>query len=119
RFATFAGQFVGLSGMGEFLLDMYRFTGDPRYRKEAQRIAGGILLYAVPEPAGIGFPGDELLRLGTDYGAGSAGVAMFFQRLLRPGDRLFHDLDLNGLAVGHEGAPPEGEAERLEYQCAS
>jgi hypothetical protein len=118
RFATFAGQFVGLSGMGEFLLDMYRFTGDPHYREEAQRVAAGILLYAVPEPAGIGFPGDELVRLTTDFGAGSAGIGMFFHRLLHPGDRLFHDLGLNGIAVGHEGAPSAGEAERLEYQCA-
>ncbi len=105
--------------MGEFLLDMYRFTGDPRYRKEAQRIASGVLLYAVPEPVGIGFPGDELLRLGTDFGSGSAGVGIFLQRLLRPGERLFHDLDLNDLAIGHEGVRPEAKAERLEFQCVS
>jgi hypothetical protein len=119
RFATFPGQFVGLTGMGEFLLDMYRFTGDSHYLKEAQRIAGGILLYAVPEPEGLAFPGDELLRLSTDYGAGSAGIGMFFQRLVRPTDRLFHDLDLKGLAVGHEGVRPESEGEKLECQCAN
>lgn len=118
KFAGFPGQFMGLSGMGEFLLDMYRFTGCTHYRDEALKIAAGVLLYAVPEQQGTAFPGDELMRLSTDYGTGSAGIGMFLRRLLQPGSRLFHDLLLEDLVVGREGVLPAVEAERSYLQCA-
>lgn len=118
KFAGFPGQFMGLSGMGEFLLDMYRFTGRTHYRDEALEIAAGVLLYAVPEQQGTAFPGEELMRLSTDYGTGSAGIGMFLRRLLQPGSRLFHDLLLEDLVVGREGVLPAVEAERSYLQCA-
>ena len=34
------------------------------------------------EKRGIAFPGDSLSRLSCDYGTGSAGVALFLNRLL-------------------------------------
>jgi len=116
KYAGFPGQFMGLSGMGEYLLDMYHFTGDSHYRNEAMKIAAGVLLYAVPEPQGTAFPGEELLRLSTDYGTGSAGIGMFLQRLLQPANRLFHDLHSDDLAVGPEGVRPQVES--LDYECA-
>jgi serine/threonine protein kinase len=118
KFAGFPGQFMGLSGIGEFLLDMYRFTGDQKYIHEAQRVASGVLLYAVPKPHGTAFPGEELIRLSTDYGTGSAGIGMFLQRLLRPADRLFHDLRLDHLAVGREGLRSLVEVQSLDNLCA-
>ncbi len=118
KYAGFPGQFMGLSGMGEFLLDMHRFTGDPDYRSEALKIAAGVLLYAVPEPQGTAFPGEELLRLSTDYGTGSAGIGMFLQRILQPGNRLFHDLLWDDLTVGQDRTGPLVEVESLDYECA-
>ena len=94
KYVVYPGQFVGLSGMGEFLLDMYRFTGDQRHLRDARRLAETILLFRVPRPAGVAFPGEELIRLSTDYGTGSAGIGSFLLRLLTPGDRIFYEFDL-------------------------
>jgi lantibiotic modifying enzyme len=91
KYVVFPGQLVGLGGMGEFLLDMYRATGDLRYLGDAWRLAETALRFAVPRPPGVAFPGEELLRLATDFGTGSAGVGLFLLRLLTPGDRLFYD----------------------------
>ena len=118
KYAGFPGQFMGLSGMGEFLLDMYRFTGDIHYRDEARKIASGVLLFAVPEPQGIAFPGEELMRMATDYATGSAGIGLFLSRLLQPRSRLFHDLHLDEYVLGHEGVVDEMEAERQDLLCA-
>ena len=93
KYVVFPGQFIGLSGMGEFLLDMHRFTGDERYLHDARRLAESILLFRIPRPGGVAFPGEELIRLSTDYGTGSAGIGSFLLRLLTPGDRIFYELD--------------------------
>jgi len=94
RFTVFPGQFVGLSGVGEFLLDMYHFTQDSSYLRDAWRLAEGVLMFHVQRPQGILFPGDELVRFSTDYGTGSAGIGLFLLRLLRPGARRFYDFAL-------------------------
>lgn len=94
RFTTFPGQFVGLSGVGEFMLDMHYFTGEGTYLKEAWRLAEGVLLFQARRPQGIVFPGDELVRFTTDYGTGSAGIGLFLLRLLQPGSRRFYDFAL-------------------------
>lgn len=94
RFTVFPGQFVGLSGMGEFLLDMYHFIRDPSYLQDAWRLAEGVLMFRIERPQGILFPGDELIRLTTDYGTGSAGIGLFLLRLLRPDKRRFYDFAL-------------------------
>jgi serine/threonine protein kinase len=93
KYAVLPTQLIGLSGMGEFLVDMYHFTGDESYLQDAWRLVDGIMLYQIPRPQGIAFPGEELLRISTDFGTGSAGIAMFLMRLLRPGDRLFYELE--------------------------
>lgn len=94
KYGTFPGQFIGLSGIGESLIDMYIFTKNEKYIQDAFRVAEGVLLFKVEKEEGIVFPGDELVRLSTDYGTGSAGIGMFFSRLLDPKHRLFHDLEL-------------------------
>ena len=95
RFAAQVQQMEGMAGIGEFLVDMYRTTGDTTYRDQAFDIADSILRYRVTRPEGTAFPGRLCLRLSNDWGTGSAGVGLFFQRLLRPAPRLFHDLDAN------------------------
>jgi hypothetical protein len=103
KYTVFPGQFAGLTGIGEFLLDMYYFTGKDQYLNDAFKIADGVLLFQIRRPEGLAWPGEELLRISTDYGTGSAGVGMFLHRLLEPTGRLFHEFDVHDsvAAVDH------------------
>lgn len=91
KYVVFPGQFVGLSGMGEFLLDMAHLTDDRQYLDEAWRLAEGIRLYRIEKPEGLAFPGEEVLRISNDFGTGSAGVGHFLLRLLEPRGRRLYD----------------------------
>lgn len=92
KFAVQPTQFEGLSGIGEMALDLFLATGKECFLQMAYELAGAILLYAVPTSRGIAFPGRLLVRLSNDYGTGSAGVGLFFHRLLNLGPRRFHDI---------------------------
>ncbi|NYV72855.1 lanthionine synthetase LanC family protein [Streptomyces sp. UH6] len=87
------GLFEGLSGIGEFMLDMHCFTGEERYRRRALDIAETLLWFAVESEDGTAFPGRSLTRVSHDYATGSAGVGLFLSRLVRPRARAFVDLD--------------------------
>ena len=89
KFAPYPTIFRGLSGLGQFLIDMFICTGEQKYLDIAYEIASGCLMFKVKERNGICFLGEELLRLGCDYGLGSAGVGMFFLRLLKLEGREF------------------------------
>ena len=80
KYAVIPGRFKGLAGLGEFLLDMYDFTGQERFLESSHKVAEGIMKFRV-ERNGIAFPGDDLSRLSCDYGTGSAGIALFLHRL--------------------------------------
>ena len=67
--------------MAEFLLDMYLFQGDSSYLDLARKDFGSLMLYATRRPEGTTFPGEELIRLSSDFGTGAAGVGSFLQRL--------------------------------------
>jgi len=92
RFCVLPSQFEGLSGIGEFMLDMHIFTGQARYRELAFEIAKSVLCYQIERPAGCAFPGRYLLRISNDYGYGTAGVGCFLNRLINVKSRRFHDL---------------------------
>jgi serine/threonine protein kinase len=81
KYSVFPGRFTGLAGLGEFLLDMYDFSGEPRYLASANKAAEGIMLFRV-QRNGTAFPGELLSRLCCDYGTGSGGIALFLNRLL-------------------------------------
>jgi len=82
-YTAFPNLFQGLAGLGNTLLDVYEFTGDPRFLQEAHRTADGILLFRVERLSGLAFPGQQLLRISTDFGTGSAGIIAFLDRLRR------------------------------------
>jgi serine/threonine protein kinase len=103
KYAVFPGQFSGLSGIGEFLIDLYRFTGQQKYLDGAFKIAEGVLLFQIDRPEGIAFPGEELLRVSTDYGTGSAGIGMFLLRLVEPRSRLFFEFDARTVSAHPSG----------------
>jgi hypothetical protein len=80
KHAVSPARFMGLAGLGDFLMDMNQFTGESRYLESARKVAKGIRQFRV-ERNGIAFPGDFLSRLCCDLGTGSAGIALFLNRL--------------------------------------
>jgi lantibiotic modifying enzyme len=86
------GLVSGLTGIGEFMLDCYRFTRRPQYLERAYDIARTLLLYRVPRPEGVAYPDRWMRRLSNDITGGSAGIGLFFDRLLLPGRNPFMDL---------------------------
>lgn len=100
KYAIFPGRFFGLSGMGEFLLDLAQFTGDQQYAAKARKVAAGIMLFAIDAEEGVAFPGEELMRITCDFATGSSGVGIFLERLLRKSgaafmlDELFGEIPL-------------------------
>jgi class III lanthionine synthetase len=81
KYAVFPGKFMGLAGLGDFLLDMYELAPEARFLRSAHKAAEGIMQFQV-ERRGIAFPGDCISRLSCSYGNGSAGIALFLNRLL-------------------------------------
>jgi lantibiotic modifying enzyme len=81
KFMPFPDYFVGLAGLGDVLLDAYQWTGEKRYLNEAARAASGILPFAINQPEGLAFPGEQLWRISTDFATGSAGIIYFLNRL--------------------------------------
>lgn len=112
KFAVFPGQFCGLAGIGEFLLDLHDMTGEQRFLESARRIADGILLFRV-EREGSAFPGETASRLCCDYGTGSAGIGLFLNRLLgRQGSDFLTDFLLpNWHWKGEQDEIPEADLE--------
>lgn len=84
KYAAFPGRNEGLAGLGEFLLDAFLFTGEGRFLEGARRAAAGLELFQVRQEEGLAYPGNGLGRLSCDLATGSAGVALFQDRLLRP-----------------------------------
>ncbi|MER5198725.1 class III lanthionine synthetase LanKC [Streptomyces sp. NPDC002755] len=97
--------FHGVSGIGNALLDAYEFLGDPELLGDAERAAESVLCHAVRRPEGIVFPGEQALRESCDLATGSAGVALFLDRLRHaaPGLRTNRNFVLDDLS-----APPPG-----------
>jgi lantibiotic modifying enzyme len=81
KYSVFPGRFTGLAGLGEFLLDMHDLSGERRFLESANKVAEGIMHFRVKRN-GTAFPGELLSRLCCDYGTGSAGIALFLNRLL-------------------------------------
>lgn len=105
KYAIYPGLFNGLSGLGNFLMDCYEFTGNEAYRDAAERTARGVILFGVHHDDGIAIPGDDLIRFSTDLATGSAGVILFLHRVLSRGPNLNFVLDpliSNGRAMKGE-----------------
>jgi len=81
KYAVHPGRFIGLAGLGEFLLDVYDLTREQRFLESATKVAEGIMHFRVKRN-GTAFPGELLSRLCCDFGTGSAGVALFLNRFL-------------------------------------
>ncbi|MGG4095834.1 class III lanthionine synthetase LanKC [Paenibacillus lautus] len=94
-FYAFPGMFKGMSGIGNVLYDLYEFTGDEFYKKEAFKRAEDIKLYKIHNKEGLAYPGEQLLRISTDYATGSAGIILFYNRILNSGKMDDYDFTLD------------------------
>ncbi|MFJ9350013.1 class III lanthionine synthetase LanKC [Streptomyces sp. NPDC101237] len=108
KYTVFPQLFHGTSGLGNVLLDAYEFLGEAELLAEAERVAETVLCMAIERPEGIVFPGEQTVRESCDLASGSAGVALFLDRLrtARPGGRTNGNFVLDDLlpAAGRTGA---------------
>lgn len=76
-------QCCGLSGVGEFLIDLgaLECAGGPEYSAGARTVAGYILTRSGGPVRRPEFPDHSLLTSSPDWASGSAGVLSFFRRL--------------------------------------
>ncbi|MDN3243174.1 class III lanthionine synthetase LanKC [Glycomyces tritici] len=81
KYTMMPGYLSGLSGMGDFLLDVHSFTGKDEALRGACRVAEGIAIFAREEDGHLLFPGSQLLRHSADFATGAAGIGMFLHRL--------------------------------------
>jgi len=85
--------FRGMGSIGDFMLDMFLFTGEEHYLLKAHDMAAKMLLFRLDRPEGTAFAGRFLSRLSNDYAYGSAGVGAYLLRLLERTPRRLHDMD--------------------------
>ena len=84
------GLYAGLAGLAYFLADLAESADDDTHRRDAVRVATGLLKYAVPHGGGVRYLGGGSLRFSADLSSGAAGVLLALQRVLHgPGDELF------------------------------
>ncbi|STQ90345.1 class III lanthionine synthetase LanKC [Iodobacter fluviatilis] len=74
--------FSGLSGLANYMLDVYEFLGDESYLDLAYRAAEGLKLFTIKRKEGFSYPLLTPNKICTDYSSGSAGVALFMNRLI-------------------------------------
>jgi len=93
KYTVVPGLHDGLAGLGAFLLDAGEFLDDKHCRELAHRVAQGIKLFRIERDGGCIFPGLDQGKLITDYAEGSAGIALFLNRLLHGGGSFDFMLD--------------------------
>lgn len=110
KYTVFPQLFHGAAGIGNVLLDAYEFLGDPELLGDAERVAAAVLCTAIERPEGIVFPGEQLVRESCDLATGSAGVALFLDRLrhARPRGRTNANFVLDDIVFGPADRDGEG-----------
>jgi len=76
---------TGLAGGGGLFVEVYRATGEARWRDRAHEFARLCIAYRESTPAGDAWPTDAKGLYSADFGYGAAGVGHFFLRLLADG----------------------------------
>ncbi len=100
------GLFLGMAGLANLALDHDYLLGGDQYRGAARNFATSILVLRCPQPEGLAFPGNSLLRYSVDYATGSAGILLLLHRLVSGGpdfnlslDELLPDLAPAGVST--------------------
>lgn len=114
KYTVLPGMFMGLAGLGDFLMDMYEATGDARFLRSAYKVAEGIMQFQVERRRGIAFPGDSISRLSCSYANGGAGIAVFLNRLSgRKGSHFMLDCLFQHPEANITGATPNSAGLRF------
>lgn len=92
-FTVMAGLYQGIAGLGFALAEHARLTGDTTSADMAARTGAALVKYAVPWEHGVRVLGEGRSRYSTDLWSGSAGVLLFLQALLEPGQDLLFTVD--------------------------
>lgn len=79
-----AGQFQGISGIGETYLDLYMFTKKKEYLLDAKRILKTLGIYTLKTKDGYQIPSDLFQRISYDYASGMSGISDFLERCDKP-----------------------------------
>lgn len=82
KYAIWPGLINGITGLGDYLVDLYNLTKKQEHLDGAYRVASGVLLTKIAKEEGIAFPGNGLERISCDYATGSAGIGRFLHRLM-------------------------------------
>jgi hypothetical protein len=111
------GLYTGLAGLAYALTDRAEWTGDETHRRDAVRVAAGLLKYAIPQDCGVRFLGVGSRRFSADLSSGSAGVLLALERILRgPGDELFTPKGLGKPRKGLTGDVSERDLIEVEVR---
>ena len=113
---------MGLAGLGNFLLDVYQFTGDASALAEAAHVADGLDLFKVHKAEGLAFPTSSRAKVSVSYIDGSCGVGLFLNRLVNgapsfhfTADDLLTGPDLRERIVSPGCEPPRSPTRGLAY----
>ena len=74
-------QCTGLAGGGDFLVELWRVTGDKRWLERAREFGEKVLTYRAILPEGDAWPTDEPGLYSADFMYGAAGTGHFLLRL--------------------------------------
>jgi serine/threonine protein kinase len=81
KYTLNSGFSNGLAGLGSYMLDVYQFLGDDEYLEMAYNVASGLRMFEVVREDGVAFPDSNRMKVCSDFYDGSAGIALFLNRL--------------------------------------
>lgn len=84
RYSGHPGLLTGMTGIGEFFLDLQNISQDTDFSEQIDEIIANITMFLFNNGNGLASPSESLTRTTFDYGTGSSGIALFFHRLINP-----------------------------------
>jgi hypothetical protein len=93
KYTVCGGIGLGLAGLGHFLLDLDDWLDDAEARRLASRLAHGLTLCLLRRPEGLTAPSHLGTTVSVSYLSGSAGMALFLDRLATGGGSFHFVLD--------------------------
>ncbi|MCI2263220.1 class III lanthionine synthetase LanKC [Xanthomonas indica] len=81
KYTVSGDLFLGLSGIGHYLLDAAQFLEDDSYRALAWRVACGLDLFRIDKESGVCFPGGNSPKISCSLAGGGAGIISYLDRL--------------------------------------
>jgi hypothetical protein len=93
KYTVCGGIGLGLAGLGHFLLDLGDWLDDAEARRLASRLAHGLTLCLLRRPEGLTAPSHLGTTVSVSYLSGSAGMALFLDRLTTGGGSFHFVLD--------------------------